>query len=79
MWKDEKLFRVINENCWCPEARIKEMDETGMPIYHMKTIKYYYGSMVVNRYRTYQKRFTVEKSLLMQRPLNVFIGFSDPK
>ena len=32
MWKDEKLFRVIDENCWCPEARIKEMDETGLQI-----------------------------------------------
>jgi hypothetical protein len=29
MWKDETLFRVIDENCWCPEARMKEMDEAG--------------------------------------------------
>ena len=30
MMIDDKFFRKVQPNCWSPEERLKEMDETGI-------------------------------------------------
>lgn len=38
MIKGDKLFRVVEENCYKPEARLKEMDETDVTMQVLSTI-----------------------------------------
>lgn len=38
MIKGDKVFRVIEQNCWDPEARLKDMDETEVDMQVISTV-----------------------------------------
>ena len=46
MLRDGKLFRVIEDNCWSPEARVADMDKTGLFVC-MFIIKLFYQNVLI--------------------------------
>lgn len=83
MMKDGHLFRVIDSNCWDPNVRIKDMEDTGNSLWTASSQHLPYLVIVNNEGVTVQVLSTVpvmfsywvrEKDHLLEQLLYTLLG-----